>query len=117
MPSVEWMGTREPRQLSYLAEWYRPDLSEEQLDHIAATLEECAASLSTQRSTVRLLMAVAVPTDEVIFGVFTATSAHIVAQTCRRAGIPAQRLTAAIDARISAPIDRETPDSSPAGTP
>jgi hypothetical protein len=111
------MGIREPRPPCYLAEWYRPDLSAEQLDHIAAALEDGAASLSSQRSVVRLLMTVAVPTDEVIFGVFTATSPHIVAELCRRAGIPLQRLTAAIDARTTAPVDRETPDSSPAGTP
>ena len=43
----------------------------------------------------------AVPTDEVVFGVFAAGTADVVAQTCRQAGVPAQRLTAAIDARIA----------------
>jgi hypothetical protein len=84
----------------YLAEWYSPTLTGEQLDHTAALLEECAASMSGEGSSVQLLTMLAVPDDEVVFGVFAAGSAHVVDQTCRRAGIPIQRLTAAVDARI-----------------
>jgi hypothetical protein len=40
-----------------------------------------------------------VPTDEVVFGIFVAGSADVVAKVCHQAGIPAQRLTAAFDAR------------------
>jgi hypothetical protein len=98
----------------YLVEWYRPDLTEEQLDDTAATLEECAASMSAEGSPVQLLMTLSVPTDEVIFGVFAAGSALIVAQACERGGIPAQRLTAAVDAHTSGALHRETPDSSSA---
>jgi hypothetical protein len=36
----------------------------------------------------------------VLFGVFTADSADIVAETCQRAGLPAQRLTPAVDAHF-----------------
>jgi len=111
------MGTPETRPPCYLVEWYRPGLTEEQLDNTAARLEEIATSVSAEGSTVRLLMALGVLSDEVIFGVFLAGSAPILAQTCRQAGMPAQRLTAAIHARITAPIDGETPDSSPAATP
>jgi hypothetical protein len=42
-----------------------------------------------------------VPTDETLFGVFAADSAPIVAQACQRAGMPAQRLTGAVDARTA----------------
>ncbi|MGP4056551.1 hypothetical protein ACTWP6_17295 [Mycobacterium sp. 4D054] len=48
-----------------------------------------------------LLSMVAVPGDEVLFGVFTAGSASAVAQTCDRAGIPAQRVTTATDLDLS----------------
>jgi Protein of unknown function (DUF4242) len=85
----------------YLVEWYRPDLTEEQLNNTAATLEACAASMSAEGSPVQLLMTLLVPTDEVIFGIFAASSAHIVSETCQRGGMPAQRLTAAIDASTS----------------
>jgi hypothetical protein len=40
-----------------------------------------------------------VPTDEVVFGIFIAESADVVVKVCHQAGIPAQRLTAAFDAR------------------
>src|SRR5256885_756549 len=50
----------------YLVEWYRPDLTEEQLNDTVATLEECAASMSAEGSPVQLLMTLSVPTDEVI---------------------------------------------------
>jgi hypothetical protein len=46
-------------------------------------------------------MMLAVPADEVVFGVFDATSAQIVAGACLRADIPAERLTAAVDAHIT----------------
>ena len=43
-----------------------------------------------------MVVAIAVPTDEVIFGVFEAASAQLVVDTSRRAGIPARRVTAAV---------------------
>jgi hypothetical protein len=96
----------------YLVEWYRPDLTDEQLVTTAAALEGCAASMSAEGLPVRLLMTLSVPTDDVIFGVFVAASAQIVAAACQRGGIPAQRLTAAVEARTEQTCHRETPDSS-----
>jgi hypothetical protein len=75
------------------------------------TLEESAASVSAQGFPVRLLTLVSVPTDEVLFGVFAADGEQIVAQACRRAGLPAQRLTAAVNTRIRSVNRRETPGS------
>src|SRR5437868_955265 len=101
----------------YLAEWYRPGLTDEQLDRTATTLQNCAATMSAEGSPVHLLVTLAVPTDEVIFGVFTAGSVQVLTEMCRRAGIPVQRLSAAIDARTTPPsIDRETPDSAHGAT-
>jgi hypothetical protein len=37
-----------------------------------------------------------VPTDQAVFGVIAASSEEIVAELCRRAGVPAERVTAAI---------------------
>ena len=84
----------------YLVEWYGPRLAEERIEDTAATLDDCAVSMSAAGSSVRLLTIPAVPTDEVLFGVFTADSADIVAETCQRAGLPAQRLTPAVDAHF-----------------
>jgi hypothetical protein len=82
----------------YIAEWYRLELGEESLDRAVATIEACA-SIVDGRSSVKLLAMLAVPTDEVVFGIFAAGSADVVADVCQQAGVPAQRLTAAFDAR------------------
>jgi len=113
-PTVRSMSIPVPSPSCFLVEWYPPDLTEELLDHTAATLERCAASMSAEGSPVQLLMTLAVPTDEVVFGVFAACSARIVAEACQRAGIPAQRLSVARTARVGC---RETPDSAPSLTP
>jgi hypothetical protein len=85
----------------FLVEWYGPKLAEERIEETAAALDDCAASMSTGGSSVRLLTILAVPSDEVLFGVFTADSADLVAETCQRAGLPAQRLTPAVDAHLT----------------
>ena len=83
----------------YLAEWYRPEFAEESLDHAIATIDACASTTANDISPVKLMAMLVVPTDEVVFGIFVAGSADVVAKVCHQAGIPAQRLTAAFDAR------------------
>jgi len=95
------MSIHAPTQPCYLVEWYRPELTTGQLDRTAAKLEDSASAMCDEGASVRLLMTLAVPTDEVLYGVFAARSAKTVSETCRRAGIPAERLTKAVDARIS----------------
>ena len=88
----------------YVVEWYSPRLADESLDQAAVKLDECAAVMRAEGQSVELLMTLAVPTDEVVFGVFGAESAEVVAQTCQRAGHPAERLTSAVD--VSGPAVR-----------
>jgi hypothetical protein len=83
----------------FLAEWYRSSLGDEALDATADRLTDSAASMSAAGAPVALVRMFAVPADEVLFGVFTASSARAVTQTCERAGLPAQRVTAATDLR------------------
>jgi hypothetical protein len=85
----------------FLAEWFRPELTERLLDKTVATLDECVRAMCVAGSPVNLLTALAVSNDELIFGVFVAGSKQVVAQVCRQAGIPAQRLSPAIDARAA----------------
>jgi hypothetical protein len=94
------MGIRHHGVGCFLVEWYRPDLTDDDLEDTVGRLAKCAASMSIEGSPVHVLMTLAVPTDEVVFGVFAANSADTVAQTCRRAAMPPQRLTATLDARI-----------------
>jgi hypothetical protein len=86
----------------YLVEWYRFALTEEPLEDTAARLRECAATLAAQGSPVQLSAMLAVPGDDVLFGIFTADSAATVAQTCAQAGIPAQRVTTATSLDLTA---------------
>jgi hypothetical protein len=101
IPSVWPMSIQAPQLPGYLVEWYRSELSAGQLDQTVARLEECAAAMCAEGSPVQLLMTMAVPSDEVLFGVFGAGSAEAVSEVCRRAGIPAERLTKALDTRVA----------------
>ena len=102
-------------QLCYLIKWYRPGLDKQQLDSIATDVDRSSGVLARLKSlalTCGAFLTVAVPTDDVVFGVFAAGSADIVALACQRAGMP--RFTAYRRARRSqsrgASIG-ETPDS------
>jgi hypothetical protein len=85
----------------YLAEWYRPEVTLQPLDDTVARLDAVAATMRVEGSLVNLLVTLAVPTDEVIYGVFAARSPDIVVQACRRAGIPLERLSSDVAALIT----------------
>ena len=84
----------------YLAEWYLPELTEQSVDEIVARLDAAAATVTDEGTPVRLLVTLAVPTDEVLYGVFGACSQDIVSRTCTQAGAPHQRLSSHIGTRI-----------------
>jgi hypothetical protein len=94
------MGIAGPTLPHFLVEWYRPRISEEPLDQSVSRLISCAASISAAGSPVNLLATLAVPTDEIVLAVFGSASEQTVAEVCRQAGCPAQRLTAAVEARF-----------------
>jgi hypothetical protein len=95
------MNAAAPCMTCYLAEWYRAQPTEELLKGDVEQLDECVNSMCAHGSPVQLVMTLAIPTDELIIGVFTAGSEQVVAQVCRQAGIPLQRLSLAIDARAA----------------
>jgi hypothetical protein len=84
----------------YLVEWYLPELTEQSVDDIVARLDAAAATMTDEGTPVRLLVTLAVPTDEVLYGVFGAHSRDIVSRTCLQAGTPHQRLSGDIGTRI-----------------
>ncbi|KAA0086976.1 hypothetical protein CIW52_03630 [Mycolicibacterium sp. P9-64] len=93
------MTTAAPVASRYLVEWYRPNLTSELIDGVVAGIKKAIASMSTEGSPVRLLMTVAVPTDEVLYGVFAADSPDLVRAACERAGSVPERMSLDIDAR------------------
>jgi hypothetical protein len=84
----------------YLAEWYLPELTDKSVDDMVAKLDAAAMSVSSEGAPIRLLVTLAVPTDEVLYGVFGAYSPDIVSRTCLQAGVPHQRLSGDIGTRI-----------------
>jgi hypothetical protein len=84
----------------YVAEWYRGELDQHEIDGIAARLDESSRSVSAGGASVRRVMTMAVPAAEWMFGVFEADSADTVEQVCRRAGMAPQQLNPAVEDRI-----------------
>jgi hypothetical protein len=95
------MGVPAVRMPCYLVEWYRPELIEDQFSTALGALGECVTTMASEGTPVRLLHTVTVPSDQVVFGVIAAGSEDIAAELCRRAGVPAERLTAAISTRLN----------------
>ena len=94
----------------YLVEWYRPNLTRQLIDDVVADLDTATESMRADGSSVWLLMTVAVPTDEVLYGVFAAESPDLVRTACERAGCLAERMSLDVDARTfpraSASVER-----------
>jgi hypothetical protein len=84
----------------HLAEWYLPELTEQSVDDIVARLDLATSAVSDEGTHVRLLVTLAVPTDEVLYGVFDAESSAAVTAACLRAGVPHQRLSGQVGTRI-----------------
>jgi hypothetical protein len=93
------MTTATPVATRFLVEWYRPNLTRELIDGVVAGLNKAIASMSAEGSAVWLVMTVAVPTDEVLYGVFAADSPDLVRAACERAGSVPERMSVDIDAR------------------
>jgi hypothetical protein len=97
----------------YLAEWYLPEMTATSVDEMVAKLDAAAIAVSTEATPIRLVVTLSVPTDEVLYGVFGAPTADIVAQTCARAGVPFQRISGDVGARIQLGPTTKVADSAP----
>ena len=84
----------------YLAEWYGPGVIGEAVDDVVAKLERGVSAMRAEGTPIQLLVALLVPTDEVFYCLYSAPSAEAVRSACTRAGMPAERLSADVDARI-----------------
>ncbi|MDR3664500.1 MAG: hypothetical protein P4L86_29635 [Mycobacterium sp.] len=84
--------------LRYLVEWYTPHLHGRAIADIAQCLRRSLDAMPTPAHSPALLYALEVPQDAYAFGVFSADSADAVAQACEQAGLPADRVSAAVEA-------------------
>ncbi len=78
----------------YLAEWYRADFSRGAVEQLVTALRAASEDSYGESTKVRLVAAVAVPADEVLYAVFAATSSETITEACGRVGMPPERLTA-----------------------
>ncbi len=96
MPSLGQMGTAKPELGRFLVEWYGHQAGVT-ISEMARRLRDGAASISAAGAPIRLLVGMALPTDDYAFGVFAAESADTVWRLCRDADAPPDRISAAID--------------------
>jgi Protein of unknown function (DUF4242) len=80
----------------YLVEHYSPGLTVDGLGCWAARVRETAAALAIEGRAVRYLRSTIVPADEALLCVFEASSEELVREVYARAGVPFERLSAAI---------------------
>lgn len=80
----------------YLVEWYRAEVwQRECFARSFSRLRGGAELVGEDGASATVLMTVSVPTDDVIFGLFTARSPEAVAKACADVGLPAQRVSVA----------------------
>jgi hypothetical protein len=80
----------------YLVEHYSPGLTVDGLGSWAARVRDTAVAMGSEGSAVRYLRSTIVPADEALLCVFEADSAELVRAVYARAGVPFERLSAAI---------------------
>jgi hypothetical protein len=82
----------------YLVEWYNPHLRGRAIIDVARCLRRALATMPGEANQPELLCAVQVPQDAYTFGLFAADSADLVAEACQQAGLPADRVSPALEA-------------------
>lgn len=91
------MPNGDPAPSRYLAEWYTPHSLVRPISEIAQRLRESTATLPTEPGRPELLYALEIPQEAYAFGVFAADSSEAVTNACRDAGVPADRVTEAVE--------------------
>jgi Nickel responsive protein SCO4226-like len=80
----------------YLVEHYSPGLTVDGLGSWAARVRATAVAMGSEGRAVRYLRSTIVPVDEALLCLFEADSEELVREVYARAGVPFERLSAAI---------------------
>jgi len=91
-----------PNLACFLVEWYSPETTWRPLDETVAKLDAEITAIRAEGSAVQLLVALTAHSDQVLYSVFAASSPDTVRRACERAGLPPERVTAGIEARVMA---------------
>jgi hypothetical protein len=86
----------------YLAELYLPKTSSDDLRAIAVRARSAAEEMTLEGTPVRYLRALFLGKDETCFHLYEAGSAELVLEASRRAAIPVERVTEALDVDLDA---------------
>jgi hypothetical protein len=89
------MDELEIGQVAFLAECYVPGITAAQVERVIADLRESVAA-GGAAGQVRCLGSLFVPSDEVVFHLFAAPSAHAVRAVCEQAGLVCERIAHSI---------------------
>jgi hypothetical protein len=91
----------------YLAELYLPRTGSEGLPEAAVRARSAADEMTREGTPIRYLRAIFLGDDEVCFHLYEAASPELVREASRRAAIPVERVTEALDLDLDSPPDRE----------
>jgi len=83
---------------TFLVEHYRPGAGVEALRHAAALVARASRAMESEGHRVRCLRTTIVPADEAFLSVIEASSEDAVREAYARAGVPFERISAALGA-------------------
>jgi hypothetical protein len=93
-----WTGSAEdPGQSTYLVEHYWPGITAETFRSAAERVRAAAEAMARDGAPIRFRHSTMVLADEAAFCVFDATSVELIAQLYARAGVPFERIVAALE--------------------
>lgn len=84
----------------WLWAWRSAAVGEELIDAFVARIESVTAQMRAEGTDIHLVLTVAVPADEVLYGVFDGCEPGLVSRTCAQAGLEPQRLSGKVGTRI-----------------
>jgi hypothetical protein len=86
----------DPAALSFMAECFWPGVTEQEVENAGARSGRAAQKASSAGDSARYLGSILVPTDEIAFFLFEATSLEAATELNRRAEIPFERILAVV---------------------
>jgi hypothetical protein len=92
------MRTDDHASVSYLVEWYTPHLHGRPISDVVTCLRRWLATQPAAVQPVELRYALEIPDEAYAFVVFAADSAEAVTELCQGAGLPPDRVCAAVEA-------------------
>ena len=85
-----------PPTQTFLVERYWPDVDEATVRSVVASLERAASAMTAEGTTVKHIVSILMPGDQVIFSLIQAADETVARQLNARAAVPLDRIAAAV---------------------